>query len=291
MLVQIAVEDVMSRDVAVVAPETAAREVARTLRDAAVGAVIVDADPQGIVTQTDIVDLIAADRDTTTVRAVDVMSSPLVTIAPEETIEVAAGKMDRHDIKRLAVTEGRDIVGIITTDGVSDYVPKLAVRASERTHDLDSRLGVSYAEEDWEFERIDDTTEAQIDLGDTVRFTKRIDDADVQAFARASGDTNRLHLDETFADETQFGERIVHGVLAVGLISAALARLPGLTIYLSQDISFREPIAVGETVTAMCEFVDRLGDNRYRLATRVYGEDGSLAIDGTATVLVQELPD
>jgi len=291
VLVQVAVEDVMSRDVPVVASGTTAREIARTLRGAAIGAVLVDATPRGIVTQTDVVDLLASGKDATTVRATDLMSSPLVTISPDATIEDAARTMDRHEIKRLAVTDDREIVGIITTDDVSDYVPKLVFSSSGRTHDLDSRLGVSYADEDWKFERTDSGKKGRIDPGDKVRFTKQIKDADVRAFAQASGDTNRLHLDETFAGKTQFGERIVHGVLAVGVISAALARLPGLTIYLSQEISFREPIAVGETVTAICEFVDDLGNDRYRLATRVYGDDGTVAIDGTATVLVRELPE
>lgn len=291
MLVPVPVVDVMRRDVEVVPPETNARAVAKTLREAAIGAVIVDADSRGIVTQTDLVDLLASNEDVTSFRARDIMSTPLVTITPEERIEVAARRMDQHDIKRLAVTEDGDLVGIVTTDGVSDYVPKLLRGVPERVHDMDPRLGVSYGDDDWEFERIDHAKKGEIDLGDMVRFTKQIDEGDVQAFAQASGDTNRLHLDAAFAARSQFGGPIVHGVLAVGLISAALARVPGLTIYLSQDVSFREPIEVGETATAMCEFIDDLGQHRYRVATRVYREDGDIAIDGTATVLVKSMPE
>lgn len=135
-----------------------------------------------------------------------------------------------------------------------------------------------------------DLTERRRDalsVGDRVRFAKSITDADVRAFARASGDTNPLHLDETFAERTRFGGRIAHGTLASGLISAALARLPGLVVYLSQDVEFQNPVRVGDRVTADCEIVEDLGDHRYRIATRVT-TDGATAIDGEAVVLLDE---
>ena len=65
-----------------------------------------------------------------------------------------------------------------------------------------------------------------IRVGDRVRFSKTISEDDVRAFAEASGDTNRLHLDDEYAEDTRFGRRIAHGTLVGGLISAALARLP-----------------------------------------------------------------
>ncbi len=127
-------------------------------------------------------------------------------------------------------------------------------------------------------------------VGEFVEFSKRIDEAEVRAFAEASGDTNRLHLDEGFAAGTRFGGRIVHGTLVAGLISAALARLPGLTIYLSEELSFRAPARVGSRLTARCEIVEDLGGHRYRLTTEVGDGEGTVLIDGEAVVLVDELP-
>jgi acyl dehydratase len=144
--------------------------------------------------------------------------------------------------------------------------------------------------EEWETERSADTRE-ELGVGEYVRFSKVLSDGDVNAFAGASGDTNRLHLDEEFAAETRFGGRIVHGTLVSGLISAALARLPGLTIYLSQDLEFRGPVEIGSVVTAECEIVEDLGEDRYRLRTRVTDEDDESVIDGEAVVLIDDLPD
>ena len=149
---------------------------------------------------------------------------------------------------------------------------------------------VAYAERDWEFERSVDRRE-ELGVGEYVRFSKRLTDADVADFARITGDTNRLHLDEAYAERTRFGGRIAHGTLVSGLISAALARLPGLTIYLSQEVEFRAPVDVGARLTAVCEIAEDLGDDRYRLNTRVEDEDGEHVVDGEAIVLVDERPD
>ncbi|PSP31281.1 acyl dehydratase [Halobacteriales archaeon QH_10_67_22] len=134
------------------------------------------------------------------------------------------------------------------------------------------------------------TDRGTLGVGDRVEFTKTISGDDVAAFAAASGDTNPLHLDDEFASQTRFRGRIAHGTLVGGLISAALARLPGLTIYLSQDLEFHNPVRIGDRLTAVCEIVEDLGDNQYRLTTRVVDGD-DVIIDGEAVVLVDELPE
>lgn len=149
---------------------------------------------------------------------------------------------------------------------------------------------IDYSDLDWQFDRTVDDAD-HISVGDTVTFEKALTDADVRAFAAVSGDTNRLHLDEDFAADTRFGERIVHGTLVSGLISAALARLPGLTIYLSQDLEFSGPVGVGDRVSARVEIVESLGNDQYRLETVVRNEnDDVTVIDGEAVVLIDDLP-
>ncbi|MGM0591423.1 MAG: MaoC family dehydratase [Halobacteriota archaeon] len=148
---------------------------------------------------------------------------------------------------------------------------------------------VSYDREDWTATRSVESP-AHISVGDSVQFTKRLSDADVRAFAAASGDTNCLHLEDEFAADTRFGERIAHGTLVGGLISAALARLPGLTIYLSQDLRFLGPVSIGTELTADVEVIEDLGDNRYRLSTTVTDERKQTIIDGEAVVLIDDPP-
>ena len=142
---------------------------------------------------------------------------------------------------------------------------------------------------EWHTELTADTP-GDLAVGDRFEFTKTITDGDVKRFAASSGDTNPLHLDGEFAEETRFKGRIAHGTLVGGLISAALARVPGMVIYLSQDLEFHNPVRIDDRVTAECEIVEDLGNNQYRLNTRVLnGED--VAIDGEAVIMVDDLPE
>src|ERR1700739_4918265 len=88
--------------------------------------------------------------------------------------------------------------------------------------------------------------------GQSASITRQVTAEVVEAFARVSGDTNPVHLDEMYAAKSRFGRRIAHGILAVSYISAVLGTVfpgPG-TIYLSQNVSFLKPVFLGDTVTA-----------------------------------------
>ena len=149
--------------------------------------------------------------------------------------------------------------------------------------------GIAYDLADWEFER-DLTAAGSLAVGDRVSFSKTVSTADVDAFARATGDTNRLHLDAGYAANTRFGGPIVHGGLLVGVIGAALARLPGIVVYLSQEASFDRPLGVGDRVRVTCTVREDLGDGRYRLRTTVGGSYGNDYVTGQAEVLVEDEP-
>lgn len=138
----------------------------------------------------------------------------------------------------------------------------------------------------WETERL---IEGELSVGDSVRFTKTITQDDIERFAAASGDTNPIHLDDEFAEGTRFNGRIAHGILVSGLISAALARLPGSVVYLSQDLEFRAPVRIGDEVTATVEIVEDLGGDQYRIQTTVT-KDEDAVIEGEAVVLIDEPP-
>jgi len=94
-------------------------------------------------------------------------------------------------------------------------------------------------------------------------------------------------LDDEYAADGLFDGPIAHGMLVAGLISSALASLPGDIIYLSQDLWFENPVYPGQTVEATAEVLEDLGRDRYEVETvaRV-GEE--VVISGTATVLSLE---
>jgi len=293
----VSVSDVMQSPVQTTEHDATVREAAARLAEAGIGSlVITDGDrPVGIVTDGDLTRLVADGHDPATTAVGAIMSSPVVTTTPGETITGAAETLRENGIKRLPVVDGADgLVGIVTTTDLSHYLPHLSrlKREEPDTAGTEGRVGradTAYEDENWDHEYVGD--EAQIDVGETSRFTKTLSAADVEAFAEASGDTNRLHLDDDYAAETRFGGRIAHGTLVAGTISAALARLPGLTIYLSQEVSYLGPVSVGTEVTAECEVVERIGENRFRLTTTVDRADGETVIDGEAVVISDPIPE
>ena len=89
-----------------------------------------------------------------------------------------------------------------------------------------------------------------IHLGQTAVYTKTVTEADIQAFAGVSGDTNPIHLSEDFARTTMFEGRIAHGMLSASFISTLIGtRLPGPgAIYMGQSLKFLAPVRPGQTV-------------------------------------------
>ena len=91
-----------------------------------------------------------------------------------------------------------------------------------------------------------------ISIGMEAVFAKTVTEADVLMFAAVSGDTNPLHMNAEFAEQTRFKQRIVHGMLTTSLWSTLVGtRLPGPgCAYMGQDINFLKPVHIGDTVTA-----------------------------------------
>jgi acyl dehydratase/CBS domain-containing protein len=295
MLVPLPVREIMQTPARTISPGSPIVEAATRLRDEGIGSLVVESggEPVGIITESDIVAVTAAEGDTRALTVGDVMVEALVTIRPDADIEAAVERLRTHGIKKLPVVDDDGLVGIVTTTDISRYVPHITrpapssdTQPERRRFDRPDTL---YENEEWAFESYG--TADGIDVGDHVRFSKTLSESDVERFAEISGDTNRLHLDDEFAQGSRFGRRIVHGTLVSGLISAALARLPGLTIYLSQELSYRGPVDIGERVTAHCEVVEQLKADRFRLATAVDDSEGECVVEGDAVVISDPIPD
>lgn len=122
-------------------------------------------------------------------------------------------------------------------------------------------------------------------VGDSESVTVTITDEMVRAFAALSGDDNPVHLDDEFAAKTRFGKRIAHGMLLGALLSrVAGTKIPGPgTIVISQDIRYKEPCYIGDTVTAEIKILHVRADKPIvKIASRVTNQDGGILIDGGA---------
>ena len=132
-------------------------------------------------------------------------------------------------------------------------------------------------------------------VGRVVTFTKQITARDVELFAEASGDDQPLHLDDATAQRSRFGQRVAHGILTAGVISAAIGTklVPnGIAIYLGQTLQFQRPVMLDDTITATLE-VTALDVERRRatISTTCANQSQETVLTGEAQVLLDTLRD
>lgn len=131
-----------------------------------------------------------------------------------------------------------------------------------------------------------------LSVGQSEEFSKTVTEADLVLYAGVTGDTNPVHLDEEFASQTIFKTRIAHGMLSAGFISAVLgAKMPGPgAIYVSQELKFKAPVKIGDTVTARCTIKDvNAQRRRVTLQTECLVKD-KVVVEGEAVMMVANRP-
>ena len=125
----------------------------------------------------------------------------------------------------------------------------------------------------------------EIKVGDEASLSRTVTEAHIVAYAGITGDVNPVHTDAEYAKKSMFGERIAHGMLMAGFISAVLGtQLPGEnSIYLGQELKFTAPVKIGDTVTVTVTVTEKRDDKRIiKLHTTVSNQRGETVVDGSA---------
>jgi CBS domain-containing protein len=121
----ILVEDIMTKAIISVTNETTVFQVAKMMEQGGIGAVLVKKNGHlsGIITDRDYATKIVAHNLPSDTPVEQIMSSPLITINFDESISAAAERMTNKKIRKLAVTDNGNIIGLITS---TDLVTQLA---------------------------------------------------------------------------------------------------------------------------------------------------------------------
>jgi CBS domain-containing protein len=126
------VKDFMAKGVLTIAKDKTVSEAAELMAQKGVGDIIVlDGEiPRGIATERDFLRRVIAKRKSTDIKISDIMSSPLITIGPETSLNVAARRMVNNKIRRLPVMKHHKLVGIITVSDFAKHVSKKTLTES-----------------------------------------------------------------------------------------------------------------------------------------------------------------
>jgi 3-hydroxybutyryl-CoA dehydratase len=121
----------------------------------------------------------------------------------------------------------------------------------------------------------------EMQIGQFAEIVRVVEEADLDQFAKVSGDYNPVHMDEKYARATPFRGRIAHGALIASFISGVLGnQLPGPgAIFLGMNMRFKLPVRIGDTVTT------RVTVKSIDLKTRTAVMDCECIVDGKTTMM------
>ncbi len=133
-------------------------------------------------------------------------------------------------------------------------------------------------------------TFADIAIGDIFELSRAFSEDDVDAFAALSGDFSPLHIDPNYAGASEFGSRVVHGMLTASLFSALVGmHIPGrAALYLGQELNFRRPALIGEELTARAKVTGKSAAiATLSLAMEIRDRQGRVVVSGGGRVKVR----
>jgi CBS domain-containing protein len=120
------VKDIMKKTLIFVNPTTTAFQIAKMMEQGGISAIFVKDKETfvGIVTDRDFATKIAVNHLSFDTPAEKIMTSPLITINQNEPISAAAELMTNKKIRKLAVLDNNDIVGILRSIDLVKYLVK-----------------------------------------------------------------------------------------------------------------------------------------------------------------------
>ncbi len=129
-----------------------------------------------------------------------------------------------------------------------------------------------------------------IKVGMSASYSQTITDADIKNFAGISGDNNPVHMSDEYAMASRFGKRIAHGLISASFFSSLFGtRLPGEgCVYVSQNLNFKRPVYIGDTVTASVTVKTVLQDRNRVVFDTVCKVKNKVVIDGEAVLYIPD---
>ena len=130
-----------------------------------------------------------------------------------------------------------------------------------------------------------------IQIGQKKQFSVTVLGSMIDDFAKLSGDHSPIHVDETYANSTNFKKRICHGMLLASFFSRLVGMyLPGKNaLYFSQSLKFISPCFINDNIIIEGEVIEKSTSTRLiTLKTTITNNTGNRLVDGEAKVLLRE---
>jgi acyl dehydratase len=135
-------------------------------------------------------------------------------------------------------------------------------------------------------------------LGDRFARALTVTETHLVLGAGLIGDFNPHHVDETYAQQSRFGTRILHGMLTSAIMGAAVGmRFHGTALaYLEHNTRFTAPVRAGDTLTTTWTVTELLPKPRQSggivvLTGVAVNQEGVSVAEALGKILVARRPD
>ena len=129
---------------------------------------------------------------------------------------------------------------------------------------------------------------------------RTVTESDIVSFAGLSGDYNAIHTDAVYTSQTDFGQRIAHGLLCMAIASGLANRtgaIEGTAIAFREirNWKFSHPVFIGDTIHVQMDVTEtkpmhHLNGGSVNLQISVIYQDDHVVMKGTWIVLVMSKP-
>ncbi|MCQ5375881.1 MAG: CBS domain-containing protein [Methanomassiliicoccales archaeon] len=153
----ILVEEIMTKTPIIGDPEMTVQDAAKLMKAEKVGSIVIaqDGEAIGIITERDLVNkIVAENKIPSKVKVKEIMSSPLITVGPKESVSSAAKKMSTLKVRRLPVVKQGKLIGILTENDILKLSPSLIeitrewarIRSQTSANASNTRLAEGYCD-------------------------------------------------------------------------------------------------------------------------------------------------
>ena len=130
---------------------------------------------------------------------------------------------------------------------------------------------------------------SDLSVGQAADFIHTFSLEDVEQFSKLTGDFNPLHADEEYAKNTEFGGRVVHGLLAGSLFSTLVGMyLPGkYCLVLSVEMQFHNPVRPNQEIRVHGEIVNKINSLKIlEIKAKIIDQDNKILVPALIKVKV-----
>ncbi len=128
--------------------------------------------------------------------------------------------------------------------------------------------------------------------------SRTLTETDVVMFAAMTGDYNELHTNAEYMKDTQFGQRLVHGLLGLSISEGLLFRLgfqegTGIAFLGIESWQFQAPLFFGDTIRVKVKIAETRASKSkpdrgiVKLYLEIVKQDGTVVQSGYKTIMMQ----